>query len=116
MKRRDKQRAIIVIVHMILNVIYQMLPTDILCKYCMVLWLLSLVSLQYRKIFTYNSIYSVHIPQKYILHYIERKIGLQFKKTGAILIFGLCGITQFLCPFAPDFRGNIGERRQNHEG
>lgn len=47
-KRRDKQRAIIVIVHMILNVIYQMLPTDILCKYCMVLWLLSLVSLQYR--------------------------------------------------------------------
>ena len=48
MKRRDKQRAIIVIVHMILNVIYQMLPTDILCKYCMVLWLLRLVSLQYR--------------------------------------------------------------------
>lgn len=48
MKRRDKQRAIIVIVHMILNVIYQMLPTDILYKYCMVLWLLSLVSLQYR--------------------------------------------------------------------
>ena len=47
-KRRDKQRAIIVIVHMILNVIYQMLPTDILYKYCMVLWLLSLVSLQYR--------------------------------------------------------------------
>ena len=62
------------------------------------------------------SIFAVHIPQKYILHYIERKIGLQFKKTGAILIFGLCGITQFLCPFAPDFRGNIGERRQNHEG
>ena len=45
------------------------------------------------------------------MHYIERKIGLQFKKTGAILILGLCGITQFLCPFAPDFRGNIGERK-----
>ena len=64
----------------------------------------------------FPGIYSVQILQKYVLHYIERKISLQFKKTGAILIFGLCGITQFLCPFAPDFRGNIGERRQNHEG